>query len=48
MSDPCPLDQAALIARYWDDTIDGDRTNSEDVVSFLEPFYFTAQLQSAQ
>lgn len=46
MSDPCPLDQDALITRYWDDTIDGDRTSSEDVTSFLEPFYFTAQLQS--
>jgi len=41
------LHQDSLIARYWDDTLDGDCTDAEDVATFLEPFSFTEQLQSS-
>jgi hypothetical protein len=35
----------ALVCLYWDDTIDGNPNNSRDLAAFLEPFYFTTQLQ---
>jgi hypothetical protein len=37
-----------LIARYWDDTIDGDQDNEAHRASFLEPFYLTLRLQQSQ
>ena len=35
-----------LIARYWDDSLDGDCTNFGDVADFLEPFLYTDRLKS--
>ena len=36
-----------LVARYFDETIDGDRNDPEDLAVFLEPFLNTIQLQSS-
>jgi len=38
---------SSLVDKYWDDTIDGDRTNYEDVESFLDPFLNTLLLQQS-
>lgn len=35
-----------LVAKYWDDSLDGDRTNLKDLADFIEPFQFTRNLQS--
>ena len=47
---PNPLDalspfERSLVDTHWDDTIDGIRTDGEDVASFLEPFLHTITLQ---
>jgi hypothetical protein len=36
----------ALIDTYFDDTIDGDRNNPNDLRDFLEPFLNTIILQT--
>ena len=36
-----------LVDRYFDETIDGDRNDPEDLAVFLEPFLNTIQLQSS-
>jgi hypothetical protein len=35
-----------LVAKFWDDSLDGDRTNLEDRANFIEPFQFTRNLQA--
>jgi hypothetical protein len=51
MADLLPTDDKLLIDnlvdRYFDETIDGDRNNPEDLAVFLEPFLNTIQLQSS-
>ena len=34
-----------LVAKYWDDFLDGSRTSIEDRANFIEPFQFTRNLQ---
>jgi hypothetical protein len=41
-----PLEFDFLVAKYWDDSIDGDRTCINDRANFIEPFQFTRSLQS--
>jgi len=46
---PAPLlrhEVDALVIKHWDDTLDGDRLNLEDLINFLEPFQFTRNLQT--
>jgi len=38
----------SLVNRHWDDTLDGDRTNAEDLERFLDPFLNTIRLQQSQ
>jgi hypothetical protein len=40
-----PLEVDFLVAKYWDDFLDGDRTNLKDLDTFIEPFQFTRNLQ---
>jgi hypothetical protein len=37
-----------LVDTHWDDTLDGDRTNFEDIESFLDPFLNTIRLQQSE
>jgi hypothetical protein len=41
-----PLEVDFLVAKYWDDFLDGDRISIEDRANFIEPFQFTRNLQS--
>ena len=41
-----PLEVDFLVAKYWDDSLDGDRTSIEDRATFMEPFQFTHNLQA--
>jgi hypothetical protein len=41
-----PLEVDFLVAKYWDDSLDGDRTSINDRADFIEPFQFTRNLQS--
>jgi hypothetical protein len=48
MSDHALLTPDELIARYWDDTTDGDQDNEAHRASFLELFYRTYRRQQPQ
>jgi hypothetical protein len=48
MSDHALLTPDELIARYWDDIIDGDQDNETHRASFLEFFYRTSRRQQPQ
>lgn len=39
------VDLSDLIDRYFDETIDGDKNNQEDIAVFLEPFINTLCLK---
>lgn len=41
-----PLEVDFLVAKYWDDTLDGDCTSISDRANFIEPFQFTRNLQA--